>query len=228
MKYLITTLFLFSALICSAQRQVLKFRTITGTVTDKHNHPLTNCTVMFAGTGIGGKTDSAGHIKFTFPNETIMLFVYNHSDNDRQYFVKVGPDQQTLDIKLDKATEDASERNAEDWKQNEAIYTNRILQAVQSEELYEYIHHGQHRRDVDIDGPSIEVSTHEQPVDTGQVYASVEKAPMFGNTYADWNTYVQANLHYPEKAKQDGTQGKVIATFIIERDGRLTDIRILR
>jgi len=225
MRYFITSLLLSSAIICNAQRHVLKFRTIIGIVTDKNNQPLTNCTVMFAGNGMGSATDSKGRFKFNFPDETMMLIINNWSDNDQKYYIKVTSDQQTLDIKLDKSTEDASERNFKDWKQNEAIYTNRILQAIQSEELHEYVHNGQKRTNDEFTGSNIDVIS---PPDSNWVFSYVEQEPMFGKGSADWLKYIQVNLRYPTKARQDSVQGKVYVIFIVERDGSVTNIQILR
>ncbi len=40
--------------------------------------------------------------------------------------------------------------------------------------------------------------------------------------------YIFANLKYPEEAKKNGVQGTVIAKFIVQRDGTIGTIMILR
>ena len=40
--------------------------------------------------------------------------------------------------------------------------------------------------------------------------------------------YISRVLKYPEEAKEDGIGGRVYLTFVVERDGSLTDIRVLR
>jgi protein TonB len=40
--------------------------------------------------------------------------------------------------------------------------------------------------------------------------------------------YISKNLQYPEVAADNGIQGRVIMSFIIEPDGRLTNAKILR
>ena len=75
---------------------------------------------------------------------------------------------------------------------------------------------------------AIDVSTNAMPVDTAMVYTSVEQEPQFGSGITDWNKYLQTNLIYPDKAKQENFEGKVIVYFVVERDGRLTDIKVLR
>ncbi len=225
MKYHIALLMLLSSLLAVAQqRHVYKFRTIIGTVVDKSNQPVGDCTLLFAGTGIGSTTDAKGHFTFHFPDVPVMLTLYYRVDKHK-YFIKVNPDLNTLYIKIDQATFDLSERNIQDWNKNKSIYDENVSQSIQSEEFYEYVHHGQKRidRDVIIDEP-----VNEPPIDTNRIYTSVEVVPMFGESYTDWNKFVQANLKYPEKAKKESTQGRVIMSFVVERDGRLTNLKIAR
>jgi TonB family protein len=226
MKYLFAALLLCCGMFCKAQPRVLKFRTIYGTVTDQNDHPLTNCTVSFAGISMGGPTDSNGKFKLHFPDEPIMIIVYDRTNN-RQYYLLVTPEQQTLTIKLDNATARLSEKNLEDFHKNKEAYTERISQAVQSEEFYEYVNKGQQRGngDVTIDEP---VNAAPQTIDTNRIYTSVETVPVFGNDYSDWAKYVNANLQYPDKAKQDNLQGRVIVSLVVERDGSLTNIKVVR
>ncbi len=40
--------------------------------------------------------------------------------------------------------------------------------------------------------------------------------------------YIFANLKYPEEAKKNGVQGTVIAKFIVQKDGTIGTIMILR
>ena len=40
--------------------------------------------------------------------------------------------------------------------------------------------------------------------------------------------YLAENIKYPQMAKESGIQGRVFVTFVVERDGRVTDVRVLR
>ena len=40
--------------------------------------------------------------------------------------------------------------------------------------------------------------------------------------------YLQNNIHYPAIAKENNVQGKVFVSFVVERDGTLTDVRVAR
>ena len=42
------------------------------------------------------------------------------------------------------------------------------------------------------------------------------------------NSAVYQNLKYPEDAVRDGVQGRVMVDFVIEKDGKVTDVRVIR
>jgi len=52
--------------------------------------------------------------------------------------------------------------------------------------------------------------------------------PEYKGGMAKFYKYLGQNIHYPRVAKENNVQGKVFLTFFIEKDGRLTDINILR
>jgi TonB family protein len=65
--------------------------------------------------------------------------------------------------------------------------------------------------------------------DEGEIFVVVEKMPKFqGGDINKFLEYIGENLKYPEIAMANGIQGRVIMSFIIEPDGRLTNAKILR
>jgi TonB family protein len=40
----------------------------------------------------------------------------------------------------------------------------------------------------------------------------------------DWSRYLAKNLRYPKVAREDGIQGKVYISFVVERDGSITNV----
>ena len=57
----------------------------------------------------------------------------------------------------------------------------------------------------------------------------VEQKPRFRggdeNTFRNW---VNDNITYPEVARENGAQGRVTLSFLIDTDGRLTDVSLVR
>ncbi len=59
-------------------------------------------------------------------------------------------------------------------------------------------------------------------------FSKIEVLPEFAGGMAGWSKYMQANLKYPEDAKKARVTGRVIMQFVVEKDGSLSDINVLR
>ncbi|CDN31677.1 Ferric siderophore transport system, periplasmic binding protein TonB [Mucinivorans hirudinis] len=56
-----------------------------------------------------------------------------------------------------------------------------------------------------------------------------DKMPTFqGGTDNDFRLWVQKGLTYPQVAADNGIQGQVIVQFVVERDGSVSNIKVLR
>jgi protein TonB len=55
-----------------------------------------------------------------------------------------------------------------------------------------------------------------------------KKAPVFTYYKGDIDYYFQTNVHYPQTAEKNGIAGNTIASFIIEKDGSMTNIMIIK
>ena len=74
-----------------------------------------------------------------------------------------------------------------------------------------------------------QVEVKEEEVVDDQPFLIAETMPSFQggdlNTFRKW---VQDNVKFPTIALENGISGKVILTFVIEKDGRLTNIQVLK
>lgn len=61
-----------------------------------------------------------------------------------------------------------------------------------------------------------------------EVFSPVDVSAEFPGGLPAFGMYILKNLKYPEKAKQENIQGKVYVTFVVEKDGSLTDIKIFK
>ena len=70
----------------------------------------------------------------------------------------------------------------------------------------------------------------ESPVENNSLYTldGIETFPEFTGGHAAFVKYLTRNLRYPEAAVDRGIQGKVLVSFIIEKDGQLSNIKIIR
>ena len=62
-----------------------------------------------------------------------------------------------------------------------------------------------------------------------QPFLVAETMPSFqGGSLNDFRNWVQSKVRYPAIAQENGISGKVVLTFVIEKDGRLTNIQVLQ
>jgi len=66
------------------------------------------------------------------------------------------------------------------------------------------------------------------PADTNKVFTAVEQEPSPKGGLSVFYQYLQQSIHYPETAKKKNIQGKVFLTFVVEKDGTLDNIKVLR
>jgi protein TonB len=57
---------------------------------------------------------------------------------------------------------------------------------------------------------------------------TIEVQPSFRGGIDKFYDYLRSTVRYPAVAMEQGIQGKVFVSFIVERDGTLTDIQVLR
>ena len=60
------------------------------------------------------------------------------------------------------------------------------------------------------------------------VFDKVNEAPQFPGGMAGMMQYLSSNIRYPEDAREAGTQGRVIVSFIVEKDGSISNAKVAK
>lgn len=60
------------------------------------------------------------------------------------------------------------------------------------------------------------------------VFVVVEKSPEFPGGDDSLYAFIGRNIKYPEAAKKNKIEGRVFVTFVIEKDGQVSNAKILR
>lgn len=60
------------------------------------------------------------------------------------------------------------------------------------------------------------------------VFDEVDEMPQFPGGMAGLMQYLSTNVRYPEDAKESGAQGRVIVSFIVEKDGSISNARVTK
>jgi protein TonB len=61
-----------------------------------------------------------------------------------------------------------------------------------------------------------------------KVFDVVEQMPAFPGGNGALMSYLSKNIKYPVVAEENGIQGRVIVTFVVEKDGSITDVRVAK
>ena len=61
-----------------------------------------------------------------------------------------------------------------------------------------------------------------------KVFDVVEEMPSFPGGSAALMSYLSSNTKYPVVAQENGVQGRVIVSFVVERDGSISDVKVAR
>lgn len=63
---------------------------------------------------------------------------------------------------------------------------------------------------------------------TNKVYDVVEQMPSFPGVYSALMQYLANNIKYPVVAQEKRIQGRVVTSFIVERDGSISNVGVTR
>jgi protein TonB len=61
-----------------------------------------------------------------------------------------------------------------------------------------------------------------------EIFTIVEEMPAFPGGEAALVKYLSDNIRYPARARENGISGSVFVTFIINKEGKVADAKILR
>ena len=87
---------------------------------------------------------------------------------------------------------------------------------------------GDKNADVTIDEPVGNADTKVTEDDGNKIFTSVEQVPEFPGGLDAFARYLSKNIRYPAVARENNTQGRVIVSFVCEKDGSLTDVKVAR
>ena len=64
--------------------------------------------------------------------------------------------------------------------------------------------------------------------DTINVYDCVEQMPSFPGGSQKLKEFIEENLRYPKELEETCVQGRVIVRFIVERNGKLSNVKVVK
>lgn len=68
-----------------------------------------------------------------------------------------------------------------------------------------------------------------QKADNDTLFCSIaDPMPEFPGGTAKLTEFIKTNIHYPQTCKNDSIQGRVLVRFTVEKDGSITDAKVIR
>ncbi len=68
----------------------------------------------------------------------------------------------------------------------------------------------------------------EEEIAEEEIFVVVEEQPEYPGGNAAMMKFLSDNIRYPVIAQENGIQGRVICNFVVERDGSITDVQVVR
>lgn len=134
------------------------------------------------------------------------------------------------DIKVAKANQVTEELVSQDELKNPNTMTSRItLKASPSGTYIARGEFGSSKRDGDITGSGIgSVSVGGTDGDANNTFTSVEIMPTPVGGLPAFMKWIAENYNFPQQALDQGVSGVIEVSFVVEKDGSLTDIAVKR
>lgn len=64
--------------------------------------------------------------------------------------------------------------------------------------------------------------------DTDKVYSLADEQPAYPGGMSAFFKYIQSDMQYPDAAKAAGVEGRVFVEYVIEKDGSVSNAKILK
>jgi len=112
---------------------------------------------------------------------------------------------------------------------DESSTTEQVSDQADESKSYDTLQDVQEEKAVftDVEGKSSK--TPQEVWDDKPVFTVVEEMPTFqGGDVNVFRNWVQKNVKYPEEAAREGIQGKVFVMFLVDNEGSVQDVTILR
>lgn len=67
-----------------------------------------------------------------------------------------------------------------------------------------------------------------KPTSLDQVFMVVEEQPSYPGGNEAWSKHLSRTLNYPVEAKQNGIEGAVYLSYVVDKTGKLRDMQVLK
>ena len=160
--------------------------------------PVIGASVVIKGTTMGTLSDKDGKFQLSVKDGDVLMFCY------------VGLQTQSLVVK--------GNANLVVWMKED----------VQSKEG-KVVGVGTNSADSDKKGVLVVTVPNDKPViQDGEIFTVVEEMPQFPGGMMECMKFLSKNVNYPAEAQKAGVEGRVIVQFVVKKDGKLADAKVVK
>ena len=88
---------------------------------------------------------------------------------------------------------------------------------------------GTNSADSDKKGVEVKFVPNDKPViQDGEIFTVVEEMPQFPGGMMECMKFLSKNVNYPAEAQKAGVEGRVIVQFVVKKDGKLADAKVVK
>lgn len=138
------------------------------------------------------------------------------------------PKKETTEVEqVDNSRQDMQEQQPEVEKAKVQVITD-VLNIVSNDQKIEtniaFIEDPDEFGDFEI-----VIEEKEEVIEEEEIFVNAEEMPTFqGGDLSKFRNWVQSNVKYPQIALENGIQGNVVIKFVVEKDGKLSNIQVLQ
>ena len=138
-------------------------------------------------------------------------------------------DDYAMEFELNKEKDDmisAALPQEKKQKQEEVAKLNKVEETSDAvPEYIEPVQQQQEQKDVELTEEEPPINLHG---DDEEKLRIVEELPQYPGGMVEFMKWLTATLHYPDQALKQKIQGKVIISFIVNKDGSLSDLKLVQ
>ena len=86
----------------------------------------------------------------------------------------------------------------------------------------------EHKEEIVVEEKHEEKAAPPPPPAPEQIFTAVEESPKFPGGDAELYKYLGSHIRYPEMAAQNNIQGRVIVQFVVEKNGSVGQVKVVR
>lgn len=156
-----------------------------------------------------------------------MFVAFEWTERDKQVTTDTGITEPIFEEEMIPITEQEEQKQAP--PPPEAPKVEEVLQIAENDaNVEESTIQSSEENNQAVEIKYVPVEVEEEEPEEQQIFQVVEEMPEFPGGMAECLKFLAKNIKYPVIAQENGIQGRVVCAFVVNKDGSIVDIEVLR